>query len=113
MDTQHSDPTPEKRRRAPPSGISLTELDAAVVKGMLLRGDAQSSVAQWFSVNQGRIAEIATGATFACVPTAAGADLPPPGPYLSPLAAQVAMDALVQAQSALERAQQLISRRAH
>lgn len=68
--------------KAPSSGISLTEADAAVVKGMLARGDRQHDVAAWFGVNGGRIAEIASGTKFANV-AAQHADLPPPGPYIS------------------------------
>lgn len=68
--------------KAPPSGIRLDEDDAAIVKGMLLRGDRQHDIAAWFGVNGGRIAEISTGAKFAEV-EAAHQDLPPPGPYLS------------------------------
>ena len=47
---------------APPSGNRLDEDDAAVVKGMLARGDRQHDIAAWFGVNGGRIGEISTGA---------------------------------------------------
>lgn len=66
--------------RAPPSGISLTEKDAAIIKGMLERGDRQHDVAAWFGVNGGRIAEIANGSRFPGVPPVQNG-LPPPGPY--------------------------------
>ncbi|MDJ0627611.1 MAG: hypothetical protein QNJ44_05080 [Rhodobacter sp.] len=69
--------------RAEPSGIRLDESDAAIVKGMLARGDRQHDIAAWFGVNGGRIAEISTGAKFADVEPADMADLPPRGPYLS------------------------------
>lgn len=69
--------------KAPPSGIRLDEDAAAVVKGMLARGDRQHDIAAWFGVNGGRIAEISTGTKFAEVKPADAADLPPPGPYLS------------------------------
>lgn len=69
--------------RAEPSGIKLDSADAALVKGMLARGDRQHDIAAWFGVNGGRIAEIATGARFSSVPATPAADLPPPGPYLS------------------------------
>ncbi len=68
--------------RATNSGISLTAADAAVVKGMLARGDRQHDIAAWFGVNGGRIAEVSTGASFANV-TAQTENLPPPGPYIS------------------------------
>ena len=44
--------------RATASGISLTETDAALVKGMLRRGDRQHDIAAWFGVNGGRIARL-------------------------------------------------------
>ena len=49
----------EMEHRARPSGVVLVEADAAIVKGMLLRGDRQHDVAAWFGVSAGRIAEIA------------------------------------------------------
>ena len=68
--------------RAEPSGIHLTEEDAATVKGMLIRGDRQHDIAAWFGVNGGRITEIATGKRFAEV-EAQASNLPPAGPYHS------------------------------
>lgn len=68
--------------RAQSSGITLTDADAAIAKGMIARGDRQHDIAAWFGVNGGRIADISTGATFTHV--AAQLDnLPPPGPYIS------------------------------
>lgn len=69
--------------RAPASGISLTEDDAAIVKGMLARGDRQHDIAAWFGVNGGRIGEIASRKRFRGVEAAPTQLLPPPGPYLS------------------------------
>jgi hypothetical protein len=69
--------------RAEPSGVTLDSSDAAIIKGMLARGDRQHDIAAWFGVNGGRIAEIATGAKFREVVEASLADLPPSGPYLS------------------------------
>ena len=69
--------------KAPPSGTRLYEEDAAVVMGMLARGDRQHDIAAWFGVNGGRIGEISTGAKFAEVRPVDLADLPPQGPYLS------------------------------
>lgn len=68
--------------RAPPSGLSLTDADAAIVKGMLARGDRQHDIAAWFGVNGGRIAEVATGDKFSHV-ASQNDNLPPQGPYLS------------------------------
>lgn len=68
--------------RAEESGMILTEEDASVVKGMLLRGDRQHDIAAWFGVNGGRIAEISTGKKFFNV-AAQDKKLPPVGPYLS------------------------------
>ncbi|MGS4991007.1 hypothetical protein ACVDG9_23785 [Roseibium sp. RP-7] len=64
------------------SGISLDEKDAAIVKGMLARGDRQHDIAAWFGVNGGRVADISTGKTFDHV-AAVHEGLPKPGPYLS------------------------------
>ena len=69
--------------KAQPSGIRLDEDDAALVKGMLARGDRQHDIAAWFGVNGGRIGEISTGAKFPDVKPAEQSELPPPGPYLS------------------------------
>ena len=56
--------------------MSLVNEDAAIVKGMLARGDKQHDIAAYFHVNGGRIAEIATGRKFARVRPATR--LPPP-----------------------------------
>lgn len=69
--------------KAQSSGNRLDEEDAAIVKGMLARGDRQHDIAAWFGVNGGRIAEISTGAKFATVKAVEMAALPPQGPYLS------------------------------
>jgi hypothetical protein len=61
--------------------ITLSAADAAKVKAMLARGDRQSDIAAYFSVNGGRISEINTGKTFPSVTAAAPRDVPPPGPY--------------------------------
>jgi len=97
-----------KRTRAKTSGVQLTEADAALVKGMLARGDRQHDIASWFGVNAGRVAEIATGITFDEVGSAAFDQLPPPGPYLSGKAAHAALAALEAAKSALTTAEQRI-----
>ena len=95
-------------RKARPSGISLTVLDAAVVKGMLARGDRQHDIASWFGVNGGRIAEIATGHRFGEVPAAPLDELPPGGPYLHLREAVAAIEALEAAKAALATAEQHI-----
>ena len=69
------------RKRAQNSGIRLTAADAAIIKGMLARGDRQHDIAAWFGVNGGRIGEISTGPKFAWVEVASIHDLPPPDPY--------------------------------
>lgn len=68
--------------RAPASGISLNEDDAAIVKGMIERGDRQHDIAAWFGVNGGRIAEISNGDRFSGIEPQTE-DLPPAGPYKS------------------------------
>jgi hypothetical protein len=88
--------------RAKPSGITLTVQDASLVKGMLARGDRQHDVAAWFG--DGRVAEIATGATFPWVKPVDKADLPPPGLYPCGREAAAALNALTQAKTALAAA---------
>ncbi len=95
-------------KRAKASGVHLDESDAALIKGMLTRGDRQHDIAAWFGVNSGRIAEVATGATFSMVPEAKSEDLPPPGPYPKAAQAMEAIAALEQAKNALAKAESTI-----
>jgi hypothetical protein len=69
------------RPRVPSTGRKLTAEDAAIIKGMINRGDPQHDIASWFGVNPGRISDINTGKRFADVQPVAIADLPPSGPY--------------------------------
>lgn len=69
-------------KRAKNSGIKLNNEDAALVKGMLHRGDRQHDIASWFGVNSGRIAEISVRRTFSDV-LMRRSGLPPVGPYLT------------------------------
>jgi len=71
-----------KVKRAATSGIKLTKMDAALIKGMLNRGDRQHDIASWFGVNGGRIAEISTRSKFSDVLMQTDR-LPPSGPYLT------------------------------
>lgn len=57
----------------------IEEHDAALIKGMLVRGDKQHDIAAFFGVNSGRIAEIATDMKFAEVAPATESELPPSG----------------------------------
>jgi hypothetical protein len=66
--------------RAEASGIRLSADDAAIVKGMIERGDRQHDIAAWFGVNGGRIGEISSGDKFRYVDPAPAETLPPPGP---------------------------------
>ena len=61
--------------------MALTEAEAALIKGMLRRGDRQQDIAAWFRCNSGRIAEINKGWRHPKVKAAPAALLPPPGPY--------------------------------
>ena len=96
------------RPRAQSLGISLNEADAAIVKGMLARGDRQHDIAAWFGVSAGRIAEIATGQSFEDVVATRAADLPPPGPYLPGRHVDKLIKAIVEARKALDEAEALI-----
>ena len=60
----------------------LTEQEAALIKGMLARGDKQHDIAARFGVNGGRIAEINTGKRFASVAPASSSSLPKAGPLI-------------------------------
>lgn len=100
-----------RRHRAEPSGIHLSDEDAALIKGMLIRGDRQHDIAAWFGVNGGRIAEIATEITFTMVKPAPLESLPPRGPYPSGRIAHAAILALSDAKAALARAESLIRHR--
>ena len=96
--------------RAKPSGITLSAADAAVIKGMLHRGDRQHDIAAWFGVNGGRIAEIASGHRFIDATPAARESLPPPGPYPKSREAVAAIAALSAAKKALIAAEEMIKR---
>jgi len=98
--------------RANGSGIRLTSADAALVKGMLTRGDRQHDIAAWFGVNGGRIAEIANGTKHKNVVAAQKHKLPPPGPYLAGRDAHAAMFALEEASRTINAALSLIKERA-
>ncbi len=91
--------------RTPCSGNSLTDEDAATIKGMLERGDRQHDIAAWFGVNGGRIAEISSGAKFNKVHSAATDGLPPPGPYPGARVMAAAKAALDRALAALAEAE--------
>lgn len=79
---------------------------AALVKGMLARGDKQSDIAACFLVNGGRISEINTGERFADVAPAPAEALPPSGPYPSPFELWKTGRGLWRARVALEEAEE-------
>ena len=87
--------------RAEARGVALSMIDAAVIKGMLLRGDRRHDIAAWFGVNSGRIAEIVKGAYFAEVIEALADQLLPAGPYPKVREAVAAVDALSAIKKAL------------
>lgn len=95
-------------QRAHSSGIQLTDRDAALVKGMLARGDRQHDIAAWFGVNGGRIAEIATRQKFGFVHANTGSNLPPPGPYPCGQDVHMALAALQAARQAISSAEAMI-----
>ena len=59
----------------------LSAQQAAIVKGMLNRGDRQSDIATYFRTNPGRISEINTGLRFGDVLPAPYGSLPPAEPF--------------------------------
>jgi hypothetical protein len=89
----------------------LNEANAAIVKGMLARGDRQHDIAAWFGVNGGRIAEIANETRFWWVMPVAPADLPPVGPYPGAAALTIAAKALAEARAALRAAEDALAMR--
>ena len=97
-------------KRAQPSGIILSAANAALIKGMLLRGDRQHDIAAWFGVNAGRIAEIAAGSRFSDIDPAPPDVLPPPGPYPKVREAVAAIEALAVAKRALSAVEEVIRR---
>jgi hypothetical protein len=70
--------------RARPSGLNITAQDAALIRGMIARGDRHHDIAAFFGLNQGRIAEINLGKRFPRIAAAPENELPPTGPYLAP-----------------------------
>lgn len=91
--------------KAQSSGIKLTVSDVRIIKAMLLRGDRQHDIAAWFGVNGGRIAEIATKKSFACVKPAVNANLPPSGPFAAHKVISDAMTAITTAKELLAAAE--------
>ena len=65
--------------RGKTSGFSLTNRDAKIVLGMIIRGDRHHDIAAWFGVNQGRIAEVQDG-SHGSISAAPAEELPPNGP---------------------------------
>ncbi len=94
--------------RAPASGISLTEDDAAIVKGMLARGDRQHDIAAWFGVNGGRIGEIASKKRFLAIDASPTQLLPPPGPYPSGRDTAMLIAVINKVRQALDGAEKMI-----
>lgn len=84
----------------------ITSDEAAIIKGMLARGDKQQWIVAWFGgeLNPGRIAEISTSKKFADVVAAPHAKLPPIGPYVSGRSAHHALVALGPVKAAIDRA---------
>ena len=99
--------------RANPSGIRLTEHDAAIVKAMLARGDRQHDIAAWFGVNGGRVGEIASGSAYRSVQPETGVNVPPTGPYPTGRDATIALQALVAARDAINSAESIVRQYTH
>ena len=58
--------------------MSFTNREAAIVLGMVNRGDKRHDIAAWFGENQARIAEIEQG-SHGSIAAAPASDLPPKG----------------------------------
>jgi hypothetical protein len=95
-------------QRAESDTERLDEEIAALIKGMLKRGDKQSDIAACFLINGGRISEINQKQRFADVAPAAEADLPPRAPYPSPYELWEATRETWRVRVALEKARDAI-----
>lgn len=86
--------------------MAIDAHDAALIKGMLKRGDRQSDIAAFFGgdVNSGRIAEINTGQRWPEVSAAAPEKLPPPGPYMGARSALKARETLTALRELIDEA---------
>jgi len=78
------------RKRHPTPAPRLDAHDAALIKGMIARGDRQSDIGIYFGVNLGRIGEIVLGQKFGDIPPAPLKTLPRPGPYIRGHALEIA-----------------------
>ena len=84
--------------------MALNNIEIAIVKGMIARGDRQHDIAAYFGVNGGRIAEINTGHTGHGVKAATPQDLPPSGPYMAGRSALRARNALLSLRDQIDEA---------
>ena len=86
--------------------MTISSDEAAIIKGMLARGDKQQWIVAWFGggFNPGRIADINTGKTHPDVKAAPRERLPPIGPYVSGRSAHRALVALGPVLAAIQRA---------
>lgn len=75
--------------------MALTDQEIAIVKGMLIRGDAQHHIASYFGENSARIAEVKKGERGPNVAAAPQSTLPPPGPYMAGRSAIKARETLL------------------
>ena len=82
----------------------LTEQQAAMVKGLLARGEKQHDIAAFFGVNGGRIADIAKARKYPEVKPAAKKDLPTPAQLTGTFAVHQARQAIMRAKLGLDAA---------
>jgi hypothetical protein len=92
--------------------MSIDAEEAALIKGMLVRGDKQQWIVAWFGgeYNSGRIADIHTGKTWPEVRPAKESELPPPGPYAAPATLLALKRRLRAIEEAIDEALQEIGR---
>ena len=90
--------------RAEADHDQLDNEKAALIKGMLKRGDKQSDIAACFLTNGGRVSEINTGLRYPDVAPAPESELPPRAPYPSPFELWKANRETWRARVALEKA---------
>jgi hypothetical protein len=102
----------KKVSKAKKSAVATpTAEEAAVIKGMLGRGDKQQWIVAWFGgqFNPGRIVEINAGKVHSGVKAVSREKLPPIGPYVGAVGVQRALAALGPVKAAIDRAVQALT----
>lgn len=87
----------------------ITPVQAAIIKGLLARGEKQHHIAAFFSINAGRVAEVKSGERYAHVEAASEHRLPTSAEITGGYAIWSALNAIKRAQDALSEARTAIN----